>query len=108
MGLPKCIDVRNRRRQLAPGVAPRPRVMLLQGGKQVLRLFVGIGCNHIYPKYGIGLLELCRWAEIGAIGFNGLLQIIGGEVRCKSIRQAVIRRQLRAIQTGAKYPDGQL
>ncbi len=100
------VDVADRARQLAGLAGPQAREGQLHRRAQIGGLSGVVGGKDVRRQHRIGLLPPGRGAEPFAIDAQRLFQLFGGEMACKGIGQAQMRRQLRAEQAAAQDPDG--
>jgi para-nitrobenzyl esterase len=65
-------------------------------------LLGGAGGGHVDPDDRVGRLELLRRLELGPVGGERVLELVGREVRGERVRQPVGAGQLRAEQRRAQ------
>src|SRR5688500_6751995 len=101
---PIAFDVVERRLQLAAAVAHHVGELLLRGGKEPLRLAIGVRREYVYACHGVGLLELPGTLETGPVLSECGKQSVGGEVRGEGGGQAERGGELRAVEARAEDP----
>ena len=99
------LDVVDRRLELAAGAANHADETLLQRGRKVARFLIGLGCDDVDARHGVGGLQLLRPFEALAIDGERLHQRVGGKMRGEGIGQAELGGELGAKKTGPENPE---
>ena len=107
-GRPEGVDVVDGRRDLAGRAAAKPGERLLERGEVAASVGVGGSDDDVDTQHGVGARELFGALEELAIEAQRVEHIGGREVGSESEWKAEMRSKLRAVQAGAKHPDGNL
>ena len=99
------LDVVDGRRELTPAAADDIRERLLRRREQPLGRRVVVRCDDVHGDHRVGLLELRRGLEAGAVHLERREQQIGREVRRERIRETERRGQLRAVEARPEDPE---
>lgn len=99
-----CRDVLNGARQRARPAGPEIGEGLLHRGLKIEPFGVTRPREDIERQHEIWLCEMLGGTERLSINSNSLIERVGREMGCKSVRQAELRRELRPVKARSEDP----
>ena len=100
------VDVVDGGRKLAGCAAAKTDEALLDGAEEATGFGVGGGDDNVCADHGVGVVELPRGFEEFAVDLQGLVEVVGSEMRSEGEGKAEEGGELSGEKAGAEEPDG--